>query len=380
MDRAPSPLSLPELCVHLAGGTLADWIYLVERFGPPRRGWTAALDAPDGALLAPQPGPRPDAPPRRPPSPARLARIKQLLRDPRPAREEFRRCGRAGLRLVPARREDCPDGLHHLPQPPLALVVRGRWPVVGDALAIVGSRAATPYGRWAAQRLSRAATRAGLVIVSGLARGIDRFALEATLEAGGWPVAVLGCGADVAYPPEHAELQERIAREGTLVTEFPLGRRPDRLAFPRRNRILAALARAVLVVEAGPRSGALITARHALEIGREVLAVPGPIDSETSRGANRLLADGATLIADVPSLLAALGRDGPAAAAATGRPGEPPLLAALDGRPRPIDEIARRARLDIGCARAGLIGLELEGLARCLAGGLYVRREAGDEH
>ncbi|HZL99466.1 MAG TPA: DNA-processing protein DprA, partial [Planctomycetota bacterium] len=211
-------------------------------------------------------------------------------------------------------------------------------------------------------------------------RGIDRFALEAALAEDGWPVAVLGCGLDIAYPPEHAELQRAIAARGTLVSEFPLGQVPDRYAFPRRNRVIAALSRAVLVVEAGRRSGALITVDHALELGLDVLAVPGPIDAETSQGTNRLIFDGAHPVLDEEGLLHLLGVDGtagetaagiaPAASAASAAVGRR-LLAALGGRARPLDELSEAAGIDVAAARAGLVALELEGRVQRVGGGLY---------
>jgi DNA processing protein len=349
---------LSEMCVHLAGGTALDFVDMRRSWG-----WNAPFfDQQLDALLAIG-------------LPKRRAERLHELADTRRARDELRRCQELGVRLVSWRHDNYPAPLRHLPQPPLVLGVLGRWPVPAQALAVVGSRAATAYGRQSTLRLAAAATRAGFAIVSGLARGIDRAALEAALDGDGWPVAVLGCGLDVVYPPEHAELQRTIVARGTLVSEFPLGQQPDRYAFPRRNRVLAALARAVLVVEAGERSGALITADHALDLGLDVLAVPGPIDSDASQGTNRLIFDGAQPVLDEAGLLQLLGARGAASAGVAAAPpavDDPQrLLAALGRRALSLDELVEGARLDAGRARAGLIALELEGRVRRVDGGRY---------
>jgi DNA processing protein len=354
------------MCIHLAGGTALDFLKLRKKFG-----WKARwFGCTEGELIG---------------AGLHRSRAARLLTfaDRRAEREEFRRCAELGVRLVSWRHTGYPAPLRHLPQPPIVIGALGRWPVPGRSVAIVGSRAATAYGRQSTLRLAGAAARAGFAVVSGLARGVDRAALEAALAEGGWPVAVLGCGLDVVYPPEHAELQRAIAARGTLVSEFPLGQRPDRHAFPRRNRVIAALSQAVLVVEAGPRSGALITVDHALEIGRDVLAVPGPIDAETSQGTNRLIFDGAQPVLDEAGLLHLLGAPPPAvtvepAGAATGQDGSEAVLAALSRRVLALDELAAAARLDVGRVRAALITLELEGRIRRLDGGRFARRIAGD--
>ena len=355
-----------EMCVHLAGGTANDFVALRRKFG-----WHAEYFQQPPIALADL---------RLRLAPRRIERLNEL-RDLRRVGEELARCAQLGVRLVSWRHDGYPAPLRHLPQPPLVLGVLGRWPVPPAAISIVGARAATAYGRQATLRLAGAATRAGFAVVSGLARGIDRFALEAALAEDGWPVAVLGCGLDVVYPPEHAELQRAIVARGTLVSEFPLGQEPDRYTFPRRNRVIAALARSVLVVEAGQRSGALITVDHALEIGRDVLAVPGPIDSDSSQGTNRLIFDGAQPVLDEAGLLHLLGaHDAAAAEAAAGAPGDGGprrLLAALGSRALSLDELADAARLEVGAVRAGLIALELEGQVRRVAGGRYARRLPG---
>jgi DNA processing protein len=352
--HGPAPTEA-ELCLHLAGGTADELRKLRRTFGSGRPWLGLSRDA-WGRVRLPR------------------GRIEKLsgLRDGRAARHELARCRKGGIRLVAHSHGDYPDCLRTLPQPPVLLCVRGRWPTPERTLAVVGSRAATPYGRQATRRLAGAAVRDGFAVVSGLARGIDHSALTATLDEDGWPIAVLGCGIDVAYPPEHVELQETIAREGTLISEFPLGTHPTRFTFPRRNRIIAALAQAVLVVEAGQRSGALITAGYALELDREVLAVPGPIDSVQSRGTNRLILDGAHPVIDVPGLLLPLGSSGDGAPRAA--QASHPLLVALGGRALAVDELARAAGTDVRSTRSALIALELSGEVSRVDGGRYVAR------
>jgi len=353
------PISLAELAVHLSGGTAVEYLRMRRTLGR-RRDWLRLT---------------PDAW-RRAGLPARRAeRLRSLATGDGP-RRELARARALGVTLVAHRHPDYPTSLRHLDQPPLLLNVRGRWPPPPRALAIVGARAATPTGRHAAEELAAAASAAGVAVVSGLARGIDRCALSATVEEGGWPVAVLGCGIDVVYPPENVELQEEVARRGTLVSEFPFGTRPDRWTFPRRNRILAALSDHVLVVEAGARSGALITAGFALDLGRDVWAVPGAVDSPQSMGTNRLIFDGALPVLGPRWLRELLGHAGATAAGvdARGDAEEEPVLAALSGRSLTVDEVATAADVDARTARSHLVRLEVEGAVRRLAGGRYARR------
>jgi DNA processing protein len=348
--------SIDRMSLHLAGCSARDELQLhcAPAVGPNWRG--AASDAWRAAGLS-----------------AWKCQCLETLRDGRVAEAELQRCSSMGLRLVEHDHADYPRSLHHLYAPPLLLAVRGRWPIEPPAVAVVGARAATAYGRQSTRVLSAALARAGFAIVSGLARGVDRFALEATLEEGGWPVAVLGNGIDIAYPPENRELQAAIGREGTLLSEFPLGRRPDRIAFPRRNRVIAALARQVLVVEAGLRSGALITVAHACELGLDVLAVPGPIDSDQSAGCNALIADGATPIVDIGALMFAV--RGPMPALDSGGPTHSdPLLAVLGRRTLDVDELAQASGRSSGSVMSGLVALELQGLVQRLPGGRFAAR------
>lgn len=211
------------------------------------------------------------------------------------AEQEMETAGRMGIDIVCLDDDNYPALLKSIPDPPLVLYVRGQLPREEPAVALVGSRKATPYGLNVTQFLSQDLARAGITVVSGLARGVDARAHNACLQAGGRTVAVLGSGMDVIYPAEHKSLALRIAESGAVVSEFPLGTQPNRENFPIRNRIISGLSGAVVVVEASDRSGSLITARMAAEQGREVLAVPGSIFSESSKGCHALIRDGAAL-------------------------------------------------------------------------------------
>ena len=283
----------------------------------------------------------------------------------------LKRAERLGARVVGLWQADYPEGLLHLPDPPPLVFVRGEVPPWQRALAIVGTRRASPWAERFAEALGRALAQAGVAVISGLARGIDAAAHRGALAAGGATLAVLGSALDRIYPPEHRELAERAA----LVSEFPFGTGPRPEHFPRRNRLIAALARAVVVVEAPEHSGALITARHALELGREVLAVPGRPTDEKSRGANLLIKDGAAPVLSAEELLELLGLSAPP----VNRPEPPAHLRALYsalaelGEALP-DDLAGRLGADPAAVLAGLTELELLGLAEALPGGRYRAR------
>ncbi|MGH7898267.1 MAG: DNA-processing protein DprA [Candidatus Binatia bacterium] len=210
---------------------------------------------------------------------------------------EIERAERLGIELLCLDDEGYPPALRFTHDPPPVLYVRGRLAAADvHAIAMVGSRKASAYGLAAAGRLARDLAAAGVTVVSGLALGIDAASHQGALDAGGRTLAVLGSGIDRIYPDRHRKLAERIAAEGALLSEFPLGREPAAENFPRRNRIVSGLALGVVVVEAGDKSGSLITARLALEQGREVLAVPGEIGLDRTRGTHRLLRQGARLV------------------------------------------------------------------------------------
>ena len=209
-----------------------------------------------------------------------------------------------GARLVTPVEAEYPEPLKNIYDPPLCLYVRGTLEKKdAQALAIVGTRRASHYGMAQADRLAYQVSKAGFVVVSGLARGIDTVAHKAALKAGGRTLAVLGGAMDKLYPPENRELAEEIVAHGALISEFPLGREPDRTTFPYRNRVVSGLSKGVLVVEAGMDSGAMNTAEQALEQGRSVMAVPGRVDLEGSRGPHRLIQNGARLVEDLPDIL-----------------------------------------------------------------------------
>jgi DNA processing protein len=278
-----------------------------------------------------------------------------------------------------------PTRLKQIPLPPPLLFVQGTIQPEDDlAVAIVGTRGASYYGLKTGRRLAGALATHGFTVVSGLARGIDAAAHRGALENGGRTLAVLGCGLDVVYPPENRELYEKIPEQGALLSEFPLGTRPEANNFPVRNRIISGLALGVVVVEAGMRSGTAITVQFALDQGREVFAVPGPVDSPTSVGPHRLIQQGAKLVQDLEDILEELPgvKPGPgllfAASPAPETPGpapaltEDPLLAFLGSEPLRLDELVQAARLPASEVLSRLTILELQGLVRELPGKCYV--------
>ena len=215
--------------------------------------------------------------------------------------------GAAGRRLFLLGQPGYPPPLAEIAVPPIALEVAGDTDLAAPAVAIVGSRRATPYGIAIAERFAAGLATAGLVVVSGLARGVDAAAHRAALRAGGRTVAVLGSAHDHLYPPEHRELARDCSASGAVLTEFSPGTRPLPHHFPRRNRVIAGLTLGTLVVEAAERSGSLATARHAVDSGREVFAIPGPIGSDTSAGCHALIRVGAALVTSVTEILEELG-------------------------------------------------------------------------
>jgi len=271
--------------------------------------------------------------------------------------------------------------LKQVADPPPVLFLRGKLtPADGQSVALVGTRRATSYGQAVAQRLARDLAAAGVTVVSGLAKGVDTQAHRSALDAGGRTLAVLGNGLDQVYPPENAGLARQIVDAGALVSEFAPGVPPDAVNFPRRNRVISGLSIATVIVEAGERSGALITADFALEQGREVMVVPGNITSPMSLGSNELLKQGATPVTSAQDILDALGpRDGEADIAALARhvpelgPQETTVWQALGGEPRHVDDLARTLGGRPGDVSATLALLELRGLARQVGPMLYTR-------
>jgi len=291
----------------------------------------------------------------------------------------------AGVRVITLEDDEYPALLAGIFDPPLVLYVRGELqPVDGLAVAVVGSRRATHYGRKQAGRLASSLAHAGFTVVSGLARGIDAASHQGALEAGGRTLAVIGCGLSHLYPKEHSELAERIAANGAVLSELPMGFPVLAKNFPRRNRIISGLSLGVVVAEAARRSGSLITARWALEQGREVFAVPGPVDRPTAGGCHQLIKDGAKLVESVDDILEELGPLQRAVRSPEGREvGDPRLLAlsdqeravlaAVDGDPGGVDEIIRKCGLPTSTVSAALFSLELKRLVVQLSGKRFVR-------
>ena len=291
----------------------------------------------------------------------------------RSAEAELRRAGALGVRLVGRDDGDYPPWLRRVYAPPPVLWVRGTL-LAGEgeaAVAVVGSRAATGLGLAFARTLARDLASVGVTVVSGLARGIDTSAHRGALDGRGRTVAVLGSGLDRLYPGENAALAAAVAGSGAVVSEFPLGTGPWRQNFPRRNRVIAGWGRAVVVVEAGARSGALSTARAALDEGREVMAVPGHPSQPAAEGTNALLRDGAVLVRGAPDVVAELGLAAPEQRTS---PADEVLAALARGVPASVDEIQARCRLALPALLARLAELEVGEAVVRLPGALFVRR------
>ena len=269
---------------------------------------------------------------------------------------------------------DYPQPLLETPDPPALLYLRGRRELLArPGLAVVGSRNATPQGISNAEQFARAFSCAGLTIVSGLALGIDAAAHRGGLDGAGSTIAVLGTGADILYPQRNRALGERIAQEGLIVSEFPLGTPPHGSNFPRRNRVISGLARGCLVVEAALASGSLITARLAAEQGREVFAIPGSIHSPHSKGCHALIKQGAKLVESAQDLLQELGIDALLVPPVGAAPADSGLLAQLGYDACDIDTLCARSGLTADLVSAMLLQLELDGKVASLPGGLYQR-------
>jgi DNA processing protein len=274
-----------------------------------------------------------------------------------------------------------PELLKAIPDPPPALFACGTLPQ-GISVALVGSRKASATGIETARALGRALGERGVCVVSGLALGIDAAAHEGALEAGGPTVGVLGCGIDIVYPASNRALFERVRGNGALVSEYCLGEPPLAWRFPARNRVISGLCEATVVVEAPERSGALITANHALEAGRDVWAVPGTLGAPQCRGSNKLIADGAELLWDVDEFLEAVGTEAtdpaerePVAAVPTELPEtEASALGGVGFEPTAVDVVAARSGVEMHKLLPALALLELKGYVRRDPGGAFLRR------
>jgi len=286
--------------------------------------------------------------------------------------KELSLLGEVGGKIMTIKDESYPKRLKEIYDPPPLLYVRGELKEEDElAVAIVGSRKTTPYGRWITEKMGQELARQGITIVSGMARGIDSHAHWGALSGAGRTIAVLGSGVDVVYPPENRNLYKRIIDQGAVLSEFPMSSPPEGGHFPKRNRIISGLSIGVVVVQAGMESGSLITANYALEQGRDVFAVPGNVGSECSRGTHQLIKDGAKLVESSEDILEEVlpqwrkERDVPQEI-------EPPvrdltdeekvLFEQLGETPLHIDALIRESQFDPGKVSSLLLNLELKGL------------------
>jgi len=283
-----------------------------------------------------------------------------------------------GIKILTWQDEAYPGRLKEIDQPPPVLYIRGEYlPDDLFAVAIVGTRRVTAYGRQITEEISSFLAANGITVISGLARGVDAIAHQSTLKAGGRTIAVLGCGVDKIYPPEHRGLAEQMMERGAIISDYALGTPPDASNFPPRNRIISGLSLAVVVVEAGETSGALITAEFAAEQGREVFAVPGSILAPQSKGTNKLIQKGALPLLSMDDLMQALDltRVGEQKAARKVIPAdetEARLMNVLGSEPLHVDEIRNQAELPIEKVSATLALMELKGMVRQVGGMNYV--------
>jgi DNA processing protein len=342
---------------------------LVDHFGSP----SAVLAAPLSELrMVPGIG-------------AKLSQAVGRARDDNAATEEIEFCREQRISLIGLGEAGYPRMLAEIPDPPTILFVRGEFkPQDNLSIAIVGSRHATQYGLAQAERLAASLARAGLVIVSGLARGIDAAAHRGALSAGGRTIAVLGSGVAQIYPPEHKSLADEVAAQGAVVSESPPRSQPLSGSFPQRNRIISGISLGVIVVEASTHSGALITARHAMEQNREVFAVPGRVDNRMAHGCHRLLRDGAKLVESADDVLEELG---PLVAATPNSSGqvvhhpaelllnelEQQVLQAITGDSTSIDDVVAGSGLPTPQVLSTLSVLEMRRLVRRLSGNRVMR-------
>ncbi len=305
---------------------------------------------------------------------------------------ELHRAAVRGVRVLTWLDEGYPAPLRELRDAPPVVYVRGAWAVgsparasacgsgesgTPPAVAVVGTRRASAYGLGIAEALGEVLGGAGVVVVSGLARGVDRAAHGGALRAGGVTVGVVGCGVDVVYPADHRSLMEAMQHRGGVASELPMGTPPRAQQFPPRNRLISGLAQAVVVVEGDVDSGAVITARYAAAQGRQVFAVPGSVHARVSRGPHRLLAQGARILGRPEDLLEALGLQGrsrghPRTGALPGA--EARIMGVLEDQMLHIDAVAARAGLSAAEAAGALCALEVRGLVRRLPGHYYARR------
>ncbi len=339
---------------------------LQEYFGDLSLAWQAPQSALEAAGLSPKLA-------------ERVAQVRQSVN----LEEYLARCEAQGIQVLTWEDRDYPPRLKEIEQPPPVLYLRGNLEQNDSwAVAIVGTRRVTAYGRQVTEEVSAYLAQHGVTVVSGLARGVDAIAHQAALQAGGRTLAVLGNGVDRIYPPEHRALAERILHQGALLSDYPLGTPPEAANFPPRNRIISGLALAVIVVEAGETSGALITAQFAADQGREVFAVPGNIFAPQSKGANRLIQQGARPLLAAQDLLDILDltrvqEQRQARMALPADEVERKIMAVLGYDPLHVDEIHRQTELPVEQVSAALVMMELKGLVRHAGGMNYLAVHEG---
>lgn len=279
-----------------------------------------------------------------------------------------------GLRKIGRRQPEYPSLLDEISDPPEFIYAGGKPLEAGPAVAVVGTRRASQYGLETAKWVGRELAASGITVVSGLAKGIDAAAHWGALEAGGTTVAVLGCGLDICYPRHNKDLYDKIAEEGTLISEYEPGTPAIPRNFPCRNRIIAGMTLGAVIVEARPKGGALITARLAMEFSREVFAIPGPVHAPGSWGSHSLVRDGARLVTCADDILEDLGMlRSPSSSKDTSSldPDESRIVASLEAQPLVLDLIARRSKMPASTAGSVLVRLELRGLVSRHPGGRF---------
>ncbi|RPH62033.1 MAG: DNA-protecting protein DprA [Chloroflexi bacterium] len=334
---------------------------LLDYFGEAEKAWRASMFDLVGAGLSPK-----------------LAERVLQVRSSVNLDEYVEKVTAAGIRILTWDDTEYPSHLKEIDQPPPVLYLRGEFTAEDNwAVAVVGTREVTPYGRQVTEELASVLAHNGVTVVSGLARGMDAIAHSAALKAGGRTLAVLGSGVDKVYPPENRQMAEKIIAQGAVLSDYAPGTPPESTNFPPRNRIISGLSMAVVVVEAGDTSGALITAEFSVEQGRDVFAVPGSIYGPQSRGANRLISNGAKMLLKPQDVLEALDLTRnverreirkiiPADAI------EASLLDVLGAEPLHVDEIRGQTGLPIEKVSAALTMMELKGMVRQVGGMNYV--------
>ncbi len=312
----------------------------------------------------------------------KLARRIKEAKNSTLAREQLKQAEQSGAKIMTFWDQDYPKNLKKIYDPPAFLFIKGEFkPEDEFAVAIVGTRMPSSYGKYCAEKLSQDLVQKGFVVVSGLARGIDTLAHQAALRAGGRTIAVLGSGVDIIYPSENHKLYKQISENGAVVSEFLFGTKPDAPNFPRRNRIVSGLCLGTLVVEAGLKSGALITANYSLEHNREVFSIPGNINSPKSIGCNRLIMEGAKLVLSVDDIINELEpqldhlarQNRIQRAQITLSTAEKKLLDSLASEPIHIDTIAANNNISISQALGILLSLEIKEMIKQIPGKYFIR-------